>query len=161
MWNLIWEGRFPSKTIINTTEIVEDDLPENVIPIGTPLSISDNIEREVMEYESEIIKLIDDIIDWWINDYIVHKKEENSDTYELEIRKRNLLRETTHIWKEMYIKAQWIEDAINFVWNDIQVWFDLKPEYILWAIEWLLNTYRNRVFEKLVSNGLKISSNQQ
>lgn len=160
MWKLIWVGRFPEKIIVNDTEIVSSDLPENVVAIPTQLNMEDAAEKELMDFQEAIIRVIDAIIDEWIDDYLKIKGIELESEEEIDIEKRNLLHETTAIWDEMFIKAQWIEDAIDFVWNDEQVWVDFKPEYILWAIEWLLNIYRNRVFKKLIRNEKKLKNNK-
>lgn len=160
MWKIIWVGRFPEKVIVNDKEIVKSDLPENVVAIPTQLNMEDAAEKELMDFQEAIIRVIDAIIDEWIDDYLKIKGTKLESEEEIDIEKRNLLHETTAIWDEMFIKAQWIEDAIDFVWNDEQVWIDFKPEYILWAIEWLLNTYRNRVFEKLVRNEKRFRNNK-
>lgn len=160
MWKLIWVGRFPEKVIVNDTEIVSSDLPENVVAIPTQLNMEDAAEKELMDFQEAIIRVIDAIIDEWIDDYLKIKGEKLESEEEIDIEKRNLLHETTAIWDEMFIKAQWIEDAIDFVWNDEQVWIDFKPEYILWAIEWLLNTYRDRVFKKLIRNEKRFRNNK-
>ena len=160
MWKLIWVGRFPEKVIINDSELLHSDFPENVVAIPTQLNMEDAAEKELMDFQEAIIRVIDAIIDEWIDDYLKIKGEKLESDEEIDIEKRNLLHETTAIWDEMFIKAQWIEDAIDFVWNDEQVWIDFKPEYILWAIEWLLNTYRNRVFEKLIRNEKRFRNNK-
>lgn len=160
MWKIIWIGRFPERVILNDPEILQSDLPENVVAIPTQLNMEDAAEKEMMDFQEAIIQVIDAIIDEWIDDYLKIKGEKLASEEEIDIEKRNLLKETTNIWDEMFLKAQWIEDAIDFVWNDEQVWIDFKPEYILWAIEWLLNTYRKRVLEKLIRNEKRFKNNK-
>lgn len=159
MWNLIWKGKFPDKIILNDTEIVRTDFPKNVSSIPTQLNMEDAAEKELMDFQEAIIKVIDAIIDEWIEDYLKVKWDKLENEEETDIEKRNLLQETTEIWDEMFIKSQAIEDAIDYVWNDEQVSIEFKPEYILWAIEWLLNTYRNRVFKKLIRNEKRFRNN--
>lgn len=160
MWKIIWVGRFPEKVIVNDTEIVSSDLPENVVAIPTQLNMEDAAEKELMDFQESIIRVIDAIIDEWIDDYLKIKGTKLESEEEIDIEKRNLLHETTAIWDEMFIKAQWIEEAIDLVWNDDDVWVEFTEQYILWAIEWLLNTYRDRVFKKLIRNEKRFRNNK-
>lgn len=159
MWNIIWKWRFPDKVIRNDKKIVSTDFSENVVCIPTQLNMENTAKNELMDFKDAIIRVIDAIIDEWIDDYLTFKWEKIESEEEVDIEKRNLLKETTEIWDEMLIKALAIEDTVDFIWSDYQVWIDFKPEYILWAIEWLLNTYRNRVFEKLIRNEKKLKNN--
>jgi len=160
MSNVIWKGRFPDKIIINDPEIVSSDFGENVVSIPTQLNMEDEAEKKLIDFQEAIIRIIDAIIDEWIDDYLKIRGEKLESGEEINIEKRNYLKETTSIWDEMYIRAQWIDNAIDFVWNDDQVWVEFKPEYILWAIEWLLNTYRNKVFKQLIRNEKRFRTNK-
>ncbi|MDD3144626.1 MAG: hypothetical protein PHV23_00785 [Candidatus Gracilibacteria bacterium] len=159
MGNLIGKGKFPDKIILNDTEIVRTDFPKNVSSIPTQLNMEDAAEKELMDFQEAIIKVIDAIIDEGIEDYLKVKGDKLENEEETDIEKRNLLQETTEIWDEMFIKSQAIEDAIDYVGNDEQVSIEFKPEYILGAIEGLLNTYRNRVFKKLIRNEKRFRNN--
>ncbi|MDD2907295.1 MAG: hypothetical protein PHH98_01510 [Candidatus Gracilibacteria bacterium] len=159
MGNIIGKGRFPDKVIRNDKKIVSTDFSENVVCIPTQLNMENTAKNELMDFKDAIIRVIDAIIDEGIDDYLTFKGEKIESEEEVDIEKRNLLKETTEIWDEMLIKALAIEDTVDFIGSDYQVGIDFKPEYILGAIEGLLNTYRNRVFEKLIRNEKKLKNN--
>ena len=153
-------GKFPDKIIINDPEIASNDFGEKIVKIPTRFNKEREIESKINELQESIIKIIDRIIEEWIEDFLTETWEKIDDDIELDLRKRELLKHTRKIWDEMYIKSQWIEEAIDFVWNDEKVSIDIKPEYLLWAIEWLLNNYRNKVFKQLIKNEKRLKNNK-
>lgn len=160
MTNIIWIGRFPEKVIENTREASDEELKWKVIKIPTRFNKEREIEWKINEFQELIIEIIDRIIDDWIDDFLMYSREKIDDIVELDLRKRELLKHTTKIWDQMFLKSQWIEEAIDLVWNDEEVWVEFKPEYVLWTVEWLLNNYRDRVFKELIRNENKFKNNR-
>jgi len=56
----------------------------------------------------------------------------------------------------MYIKTQAIEETLDFIAdNDWDV--EIYDWFLFWAIEWVLENYRDRVFDALIENEIKIT----
>ena len=87
------------------------------------------------EMQNTIVRIIDEIIDSWIQEY----KKTNNHIW-------NFQSDTTDIWQEMYLKAQAIEDTFDYISNDDETdiwWF--SDTYIYDSIAFLLYDYREKV----------------
>lgn len=159
MWDIIWKGRFPKKVVINHRESTEEDLNRNVTALPTKLYLEHKVQNEIRLFEKAVIEIIDRLIDESIEDYLKYKKVNKDDEF-YELDKSELTRKTTSIWESMFTEARTIEETINHIWNDDDVWVEFTEHYILWVIEWLLNTYRWKIFWELVKNEKKIKNNK-
>ncbi len=153
MWELIWVWKFQTKPVINTHSWILDikNCGDNIVSIDTQLNLEQRALSENEEEEEKIIWIIDNIINLWIWDYEEHIKENWRNSW-----KRNLLNETLPLWDEMYIKTQAIEETLDFIAdNDWDV--EIYDWFLFWAIEWVLENYRDRVFDALIENEIKIT----
>lgn len=154
MGDVIWINRFRDKPVDNPYAEILDQTQywNNVVCIPTQLNLEQAAISEIELVEQRVIEIIDNIINLWIEDYKNYLEEKGKNSWN-----RNLLDETTQIWDEMIIKAQAIEEALDFVKeNDWDI--EIEDWYLFWAIEWVLANYRERVFDKLVENEWKIKS---
>ncbi len=155
MGDIIWVGRFKDKRVVNPNVEILDQSQywKNVVCLPTQLNLEQTAIKEIQEQEEKVIAAIDYIIDLWIKDYTNYSKEKWINHSE-----RNLLEETTKIWEEMLLKAETIEETIDFIIeNDLDM--EVEDWYVLDAIENILIDYRDRVFEKLVRNEKRFKNN--
>ncbi len=144
MTNVIWIWRFPSKKEVENrkkrfSQLIKDETIDQKITEIRKYKDWE-IAVEIQDFWEEIIKIIDNIIDTWIDRYKWVTWEENPFT-----------EETIKIWEEMYQRARWIEDMADYI-NDDEDWsFEIESSYILESINNILSPYSSVVFEYLMN----------
>ncbi len=146
MWDVIWRWKFPSEEDISKRSKKENTKNNNSSLINIDDFIerksSDiNIEQDIQDFWEEIIRIIDNIIDKWIDRY---KSRVNSN--------KPYTEETIKIWEEMYYKSRWIEDWFDYINSDPDWDIEIHWDYILEAIENILSPYSSVVYEYLLKN---------
>lgn len=146
MWDIIWVGNFPSVEEIEkrkkeTSKIDNNSWPVSIYNFIDKDSDDLDIDQEIQDFWEEVIRIIDSIIEKWIDRFKSRTNSNNSYT-----------KETMEIWQEMFNKARWIEDWFDYL-NDDEDWdVEIHWDYILEAIENILSPYSSVVYEHLLKN---------
>lgn len=142
---VIWIWRFPSVKEVNKrkrrfSQLIKDEsIEEKVEDIREYKDWK--LAVEIQDFWEEIIKIIDDIIDNWIDRY-------KWTTWN----KGEFTQETIKLWGEMYQRARWIEDMADYI-NDDEDWnLEIEAWYILESIRNILSPYSSIVFETLMND---------
>ena len=138
MW-VIWIWMFPEHGKKSNIDISSNELPENVSPIPTELNMQTAYGKEYKEFLVETGRIIDNIINNWIGDYLDRIKAENNPE---NIKKYT--EQTDKIHKIMEFKAIAIDETIDYLQNAIEREFD--NEFVLSTIDEILCLYREEVF---------------
>lgn len=101
------------------------------------------------DFQRRIFRVIDWIISDGINNFITYAQElDDSDEYKKELENRDFMKQLQHFSIEMKIKADTIDDTLDYVEDeslDLIFLEDQKIEIISELLEW----YRQRIFEFL------------
>lgn len=130
------------------------ELPKNVTQIPTFMNISDSLEKEIDEFQNQIIIVIKTIIDNWVVDYLDTTHQSNT---QKNIKKLN--KDTNKLFDLMNKHAIIIDYTIDYLENALDVYFEWK--FILNAIWDILSVYRDEVFEILMKKYVDKNDNEE
>ncbi|MDP2090378.1 MAG: hypothetical protein Q8K30_02165 [Candidatus Gracilibacteria bacterium] len=154
MTNVIEFGNFVEYKKRNHETSLGLELPKNVTQIPTFMNISDSLEKEIDEFQNQIIIVIKTIIDNGVVDYLDTTHQSNT---QKNIKKLN--KDTNKLFDLMNKHAIIIDYTIDYLENALDVYFEGK--FILNAIGDILSVYRDEVFEILMKKYVDKNDNEE
>lgn len=154
MAEIIWKWKFrdhgktnPEDWVLDTILAIDQwEFWDHVKVL--PLEWED-VVREMNVFEEKIKLIIENIVNEAIQSYLSYKEENATiNGVWIDYETRNLMEETRHIVRDMQIKAFWIQDALDYLGDDVNLdeWYEFE------MMGEILSSYREVIFSVLVAN---------